>query len=101
MSEPAETNVDLSVVQGTLTQLQELASTLGTVAGQLQSGGDLGWTGADDDGVVLYGQLNPAEQASYQAVLGAQQGVEGVIGNLEATAGIWKNTEDTNVDLNS
>ena len=101
MSEPTETNVDLPLVQGTLTQLHELSSTLGTVAGQLQSGGDLGWTGPDDDGVVLYGQLNPAEQASYQAVLGAQQGVEGVIDNLEATAGIWKNTEDTNDNLNS
>jgi hypothetical protein len=96
----SETSVDLPAVQATITTLQDLSATLQTTAGQLLSGGDLGWTGADKTGVELHQQLNPAELASVETVRGAQHAVDGVSGNLAATAGIWMNTESTNVDLN-
>lgn len=93
-------NVDVPAVLGAITQLGALSTSLNDLAGQMQDGGNLAWTGADKSGVALYDQLAPAEQAGVQAVADTKTGVDGLIDNLATTAGLWKNTESTNIELN-
>jgi hypothetical protein len=100
MSESGATNVDLPVVRQVITQLGALSASVGNLASQLADGSDLTWTGADATGTTLNEQLAPAEQGGIQAATDAKQAVDGLIDSLGTTAGLWKNTESTNVDLN-
>jgi hypothetical protein len=100
MSESDATNVDLPVVMGVISQLGALSTSMNNMVGMMQDGSSLAWTGADDDGETLYAQLAPAEQGGVQAVTDAQGAVDGIIDSLGTTAGLWKNTEGTNIELN-
>jgi Excreted virulence factor EspC, type VII ESX diderm len=100
MSESDSTNVDLPAVQGVITQLGALSTSLNNMVNQMQDGSSLAWTGADKDGQALYEQLAPAEQGGVQAVTAVQEAIDGLIDSLGTTAGLWKKTEGTNIELN-
>jgi Excreted virulence factor EspC, type VII ESX diderm len=100
VSESDATNVDLPAVLGVITQLSGLSTSLNDLAGRMQDASSLTWTGADKAGTTLYEQLAPAEQAGVQAVTATQQAVDGLVDSLGTTAGLWKNTENTNIELN-
>jgi hypothetical protein len=100
MSESDATNVDLPALLGVINQLSGLSTTMSDLVGRMQDGSNLSWTGADKDGTTLYANLAPAEQASIAAVTATQGAVDGLIDSLGATAGLWKNTENNNIELN-
>ena len=100
MSDSKVTNVDLPVVKGVITQLGALSTSVGHLSTLMQDGSDLTWTGVDKTGTTLHDQLVPAEQGGVQAVTDVKGAVEGVIGSLGTTVGLWKNTEGTNLGLN-
>lgn len=100
MSQPDETTVDVSAVQAVVNHLSALSASLNQLSGQLQDAGNLSWTGGDKDGLALYEQLAPADQAGVQAVKDAKQAVDGLVDSLSATVGLWGNTEGVNVELN-
>lgn len=100
MSRSDATNVDLPVVLGVITQLGALSTSLNNMAGMMQDGSSLAWTGADKDGETLNAQLAPAERGGVQAVTDAKGAVDGIIDSLGTTAGLWKKTEGTNIELN-
>jgi hypothetical protein len=99
MSDSKVTNVDLPVVKEVINQLGALSTSVDQLSTQMQDG-DLSWTGADDTGTTLQDQLAPAEQGGVQAVANVKGAVDGVIDSLGTTAGLWKNTEDTNIGMN-
>ena len=100
MSESDATNVDLPALLGVLNQLDGLSTTMSDLLGRMQDGSDLSWTGADKDGITLYENLAPAEQGGISAVTDAKGAVDGLIDSLGTTAGLWKNTENNNIELN-
>jgi hypothetical protein len=100
LTEPNALNVDLSAVQGVITQLGELSTSLGGLIGAMQDGSNLKWTGADKDGRALNEQLAPAEQGGIQAVQATQGAVDGLMDGLVTTGGLWGKTEGGNVELN-
>jgi hypothetical protein len=93
-------NVDVPAVLGVITQLEALSASLGNLTGQVQGGSDLEWTGGDKDGRTLYNQLAPAEQGGVVAVTDTKGALDGLVDSLGTTAGLWKKTEGTNVELN-
>jgi hypothetical protein len=101
MSESNVTNVDIPAVQGVVNQLGTLSTSMGQLTSKIYNAGvDLSWTGADETGTALYDQLAPAEQGGISALMDTKQAVDGLIDSLGTTAGLWKNTEGTNIDLN-
>lgn len=100
MSESDATNVDVPAVLAVVTQLTGLSTSLNSLAGQMQDGSGLTWTGADKNGIALYDSLSPAEQGSVSAVTTSAEALDGLIDSLGTTAGLWKNTENTNIELN-
>jgi hypothetical protein len=100
MSDSKVTNVDLHVVRQVIAQLGALSTSVEQVSNLLGDGSDLSWTGADETGTTLHEQLVPAEGGGIQAVADAKQAVDGLIDSLGRTAGLWKNTEGTNIDMN-
>ncbi|HEY6494996.1 MAG TPA: hypothetical protein VIZ43_17105 [Trebonia sp.] len=100
MSESDATNVDLPALLGVITQLSGLSTSMSDLVQRMQEGSDLSWTGGDKDGLALYENLAPAEEGGIQAVADTQAAVEGLVGGLGTTAGLWKNTEGNNIDLN-
>jgi hypothetical protein len=100
MSDSNATNVDLPALLGVVNQLSGLSASMSDLVQRMQETSDLSWTGADDSGTTLYQELLPAEDAGIQAVNDTQGAVKGIVDSLGTTANLWKNTENTNVELN-
>lgn len=100
MNQSDATTVDVPVVLGVVTQLGALSTSLTNMVNLMQDGSSLTWTGADKDGTTLSDQLVPAEQGGVLAVADTKGAVDGLIHSLGTTAGLWKKTEVTNVEMN-
>jgi hypothetical protein len=100
MSESNELNVNVPVVQEVIKQLGALTASLDNLTSAMQDDSNLDWTGDDKEGRTLNEQLAPAEQSGVQAVTDTKGAVDGLVNSLGTTAGLWKKTEDTNVEMN-
>jgi hypothetical protein len=100
MSESNELNVNVPVVLEVIKQLGALSTSLDNLTSTMQDDSNLDWTGEDKEGRTLNEQLTPAEQGGGQAVVDTKGAIDGLVNSLGTTAGLWKKTEDTNVEMN-